>query len=259
MQEITVSLVILTWNRRASVEHTLVRNLLTAAYPIHEIIHVDNGSLPGFCDWFEQRFKPSVQIRHKTNRGVAVGYNRGMALANGSHVVITGMDRIMPDRWLAEWVQALQLIPQTGVISCYINKPGIGFDYPTANINGIPIKQCHPMHARIHSKEFLFQTGFWREDFGLYGYEDAEWADRANKVARENNLINYMLPELGRAELLTCEDFETKVNGEVYWDFKQKLHSDPRRRGLMRWCKENGSPYYNPFYRVEENHFGKGV
>ncbi len=252
--KITVSLVILTWNRRPSVERSLTNNLMNAKYPIREIVHVDNGSEPGFCDWFRDTFSPTVQVRHATNQGVAVGYNRGLALATSSHVVITGMDRIMPNNWLARFVEAFERIPHTGAICCGIKKQNYHGLSPSITVNGLEVRLQPPMHARMHSREFLFKTGFWREDFGLYGYEDAEWSDRADRVANEDGLINYSLISLDRAELLTCEDFEVPVDGKLYWDFKQELHSDPRRRNLYRRCRAKNSPYYNPYARIEPNH-----
>lgn len=257
MKPISVSYVILTWNRKPSVDRSLTENLSNAGYPINELIHVDNGSEGFFCDWFAREFKPTVQIKHRRNEGVARGYNRGLALTTSSHVVIAGCDRVLPKNWLASWVNAFEKIPNTGVISCYIKKDGVESDTPSGNVNGINIKFCDPVHARMHSKDFLFKTGFWREDFGIYGYEDVEWSDRAKKTAKENNLINYMLTDLGRADYLTCEDFPLLVDGKPYWEFKRDIHADPRRKDLWQWCRQNGSPHYNPYARVELNYLDK--
>ena len=83
------TLVILTWNRQPSVDRSLTSNIMSADYPIHELIHVDNGSEPGFVEWFRNKFKPSTQIINDRNHGVAVGYNRGLAMATGTHVIMT--------------------------------------------------------------------------------------------------------------------------------------------------------------------------
>jgi len=257
----TVSLVILTWNRMPSVAKSVASNLKTAEYPIHEIVHVDNGSEEGYCDWFKKTFNPAVQVRHAENKGVAVGYNRGLALASGDYVVITGCDRIMPQGWLKTWMEHYEAIPNTGTICCLstvlTKDVAAPFKGSPLKVNGKEIIVQYPMEARICSKEFLFGAGFFREDFGLYGYEDAEWANRADRYAKEKGLINYMIPALQRADYLTCEDFEIQVDGKDYWQHKQDLHKDPRRKELFVWCRNNGNPYYNPYSQVNPNLLGK--
>lgn len=253
---VTVSLVILTWNRKQSVGESLSLNLANAGYPIREIIHVDNGSDPGFCEWFKETFKPDVQICHKTNLGVAVGYNRGLAMATSSHVVITGCDRVMPDNWLYKFAETFHQIPNTGVVSCYTGPHTERYRGDEQVINGIPVRRSIPVEARMHSKEFLFRVGFWREDFGLYGYEDSEWSDRAEKRAIDCGLLNIIRTDMGYAQHLPCDDFGKKVDDQDYQAFKDKTHGDPRRKALWLNCHKLNSPYYNPYSRIEPNLLG---
>lgn len=245
------SLVILTWNRKPSVEKSLNANIASAGYPLHEIVHVDNGSEPGFCEWFKNTFKPSVQVIHDKNLGVAVGYNRGLLLATGTHQVITGCDRIMPKNWLKTWVECFQKIRHTGVISCYTGPHPERMRAGPQHINGIWVQQALATEARMHSRKFLFDTGYWREDFGTYGYEDSEWANRAARVAKEQDLINYIVSGMGEAVQLRDDDFPHKIDGKSYRDFKNEIHADPRRKALFNKCNQLGSPYYNPYSRTE--------
>lgn len=272
MIDIRVSLVILTWNRWPIVREAVERNLASAGYPIHELIHVDQGSEPytlsdlmdgenddafgDFCDLFDHYFKPAVQVRHKQNVGVAAGYNRGFAMATGTHIAMTGCDRLMPDGWLKTWVDHIQAIPQTGVISCYSDHEDGCLERrsrgPLTEINGMTIRPAAAMEARICSREFLYGAGFWREDFGLYGFEDAEWSDRADRYAAEKWLINYVIPSLPYARhAVDRGEFGQTIDGLSYQDWKNKTHADPRLRRLFSWCRDNGSPYYNPFARIE--------
>lgn len=256
------SLVILTWNRRRSVETSLKANMRSAGYPIYEIIHCDNGSEPGFADWFKTEFDPSVQIRNAQNLGVAAGYNRGLAMATGSHVIITGCDRVMPHHWLKKFIEAFEKIPNTGVISCYtetephdsrIYTDVHGIRSIPEDINGVTIQRARPVEARMHSKEFLFKAGFFREDFGIYGYEDAEWSDRANTTAFSQGMLNYYLPDLGFAKHLPDDDFGRTIDGVEYHPYKRSVFADPRLRKLFAACWKEGSPYYNPYARIEPN------
>lgn len=243
---ITVSLVILTYHRWPSVKASLSSNLKTAGYPISEIIHVDNGSGAEFCDFFTDAFDPAVQVRHSSNRGVAVGYNRGLALANSSHVVITGCDRVMPNHWLRHWVDAFENIPELGVVSCYTGRYPERDRTGPGDRNGIKVRRAIPVEARMHSKAFLFETGFFREDFGLYGYEDAEWSDRAEKTAARLGRCNYVLEDMPYARHLEDND-----GPEGYRPFKNNLHASGGPKALWLWAHHSGSPHYNPYARVE--------
>ncbi len=245
-----VSLVILTWNRWPSLEKSLRANIASAGYPLHEIVHVDNGSEPGFNECFRHEFKPSVQVLHAENQGVATGYNRGLALATGSHVVITGCDRVMPYDWLNTFVSCFQDIPETGVVSCYSGAYPERIRGSVLKVNGLEIQRAIPVEARMHSKDFLFGTGFWREEF-FYGYEDSEWADRAERYAAANGMLNYVVPGMGLASHLSETDFTSLVGGLTYRQFKDKHHGDPRARELWLKCNRFGSPHYNPYARTE--------
>ncbi len=239
---ITVSLVMLTMNRMEAVEQSLTANLASAGYPVREIIHVDNGSDPGFAHWFKCVFNPAIQVLHATNLGVAKGYNRGMLLATSSHIVITGCDRLMPKQWLLEWVKAAQLISNTGAISCYTAGRGGG----TEILNGVAIRYGRPLEARMHSRNFLLGAGFFREDLDLYGYEDVEWSDRAERYARIHGLVNYTLPDLGLASHLKFEG-----TTRSYVEMKNVEHSVEWKRQLVRDCHRLGNPFYNPYSRIE--------
>lgn len=251
------SLVMLTWNRKPSVEKSLSENIKNAGYPLHEIVHVDNGSLPGFTEWFGDTFKPSVQVLHKENTGVARGYNRGLALTTGSHVIITGCDRVMPNNWLGHFVEGFEKIKETAVISCYTSEQigrhhkEHGQTFGPETRNDIYIQRSIPVEARMHSKDFLFKTGFFREDFGIYGYEDSEWSDRACRAAGKENKICYHMPHIGYAEHISDQDFPEYVNGLPYFKYKNSIHKNPKLAKLFSWCHRNGSPHYNPYARIE--------
>lgn len=245
----------LTFNRLEDVDRSLRANLATAGYPIKEIIHVDNGSEKPLADWFKTLFNPSIQVLHSTNLGVAKGYNHGMLLATSSHIVITGCDRIMPDGWLKHMVEGFEAIPNTGVISWYASpteatRKGLiekRFTGPNEFINGMLIRRAFPCEARMHSRDFLLKAGFFREDLGLYGYEDVEWIERAERVARENNLINY---------IFTDRPFATHINdgeNEAYREFKRLENDQPYKKDITHKLWELGSPYYNPYSRLEED------
>lgn len=255
MREITVSLVILTFHRWNVVNECLEANLASADYPLYEIIHVDNGSGNVFNEKFRDVFRPNIQIIHAENQGVSKGYNRGMLMASGTHIAIVGCDRLMPTGWLKTMVDATERIPNTGVVSHYSSpnhaslagKLHQRLRGPTECINGVEITPAFACEARVHSRQFLKLAGFFREDLGLYGYEDVEWSERAERVARENNLINYILPNMPFAQHMWDEDDFKMPDGTSYVDFKEKENHDGKAE-FVRKCWELGSPYYNPYW-----------
>ncbi len=259
-----ISLVVLTYNRIKTADRCLSLNIASAGHPIHEIIHVDNGSTEQTADgvslvnYFRSKYKPSVQIINRENLGVSKGYNRGMAMATGTHIVITGCDRIMPDQWLDMFVHSATIIQNTGVISWYSHPTkasvanilheryaGDEFFVEDCGYKFGPFQPCLPAEARFHSRSFLQQTGYFREDFGLYGYEDVEWSERAARVARENGLINYTLNWVPLAEHID-DDFQMP-DGNTYRHFKATENGDPRKEALAKLKYEEESPYYNPY------------
>ncbi len=255
---ITVSLVILTYNRQLSVYTSLTANLASAGYPIYELIHVDNGSALGFVEAFADRFKPDIQICHKKNQGVSKGYNRGMLLATGNHIMITGCDRVMPDNWLAKMVDAANAIPETGVISCYstpneaTRKGTMASRYCVKETrNGVNITRAMPFEARFHSRTLLHAVGLFREDFGLYGFEDCEWAGRVQRYTEREAMINYVLTDMPLAEHLEDNDFgPTDVESEAYREFKKRENDNPDTLIRMDMAQALDH-YYNPYARFE--------
>lgn len=253
VQPITVSLVLLTWNRSEAVRKSLSKNIATSGYPIHEIIHVDNGSEESswcgenlVCSEIEEIIIPTVSVLNSENLGVAKGYNRGLALATGSHIVITGCDRIMPRGWLKAMVDAAQAIPNTGAISVYSQEYAHEqqrYQSGPRLVNGINIREADVCEARFHSRDYLLGVGYFREDFGQYSYEDCEWRDRAVVYARKHNLINYVLPDLGNA--IHLED-GNEPDSEMM-AMKKREKDSPAKLETLRKAHAEGNPYFNPY------------
>lgn len=249
-----VSWIVLTHNRKQAVFKSVHHNWFVSAYPVHELIHVDNATTDeDFCDTFASMFRPQVQIRHQSNLGVSKGYNRGYLNATGSHVLITGMDRLMPAGWLRDIALYFGKIPNTGVISIYAPPVRLGDNYRVSryferlpiHVNDFWIQPAVPFEARICSKEFFHKVGFLREDFDTYGFEDCEWGMRAERVARELGLINYVIPGLMANHLEEDKDF-LMADGTTHRAYKDSfLEKNKIKYDEMA---EQGFPYYNPYF-----------
>lgn len=247
-----ISWIILTFNRMGTVKHAVTHNLAYAGREPDEIIWVDNGSSDQMLE-FAKEIKPDVLIANKQNLGVAKGYNRGLALATGDYLVITGCDRLMPENWLATWVKYLENIPQTGIISCYTapleQVPERRRGETTIHMKSVlPYIPAMPFEARIIPKSLHQKAGYLLESLGLYGWEDNAWAERVEKLTRDQGLINYIIPGM-TAHHLGCEgisDWNGRDEAD-YHSFKMKEARDPNKQKIIEQYRKDHHPYFNPY------------
>lgn len=220
------------------------------------MVWVDNGSTDGVRS-FMQSLNPDVAVLHNKNLGVAPGYNRGMAIAKGEYIVITGCDMLMPKDWLKTFKDYVKNVPETGIASMYSctldwvperKRKAANNDWNRETINGYPIIHALPIERRIFSRELLKDIGYLREDFGLYGWEDCEWAERAVRVCDNLGLLYYVIPDQIAEHLGTeaTQPYDGKDERE-YHNFKKQESADPKKQEVMTWCREHNYPYYNPF------------
>lgn len=238
-----ISWLVLTFNRANCVEKAMAHNIASAGTDWHELVWVDNGSTDHMADVMSA-FHPDVALRFQVNRGVAHGYNRAIQLSSGDHLVITGCDMLMPDGWLKTMKDHLEAIPETGVMSIYCapldRVPERVRGKPEA-LHGRQIVRAMPMGRRIFSREFLMACGYFREDFGLYGWEDVEWGYRAERLCEERGLVSYTVPGL------VARHLGGETDSPEYRAWKKAQASDPAKHELMERCRAEGWPYYNPF------------
>ncbi|VVB50611.1 Glycosyl transferase family 2 [uncultured archaeon] len=247
---LNISWLILTLNRFEKSSIVIPHNRENAGYPVKELVWVDNGSTDGIRD-FMASLKPNVSVLYDHNTGVARGYNTAMVMSTGDWMVITGNDMIMPDNWLGLFAKYIENIPNTHAVSMY-HKPT---DQCPERLrgervveNGLELINAQAMGRRIYSRALLKKAGYLREDFGLYGWEDVEWAHRTERVCRENSWRTYVIPDLVPKTLEHFQGIETdKYDNTVYVDFKRKEGDDPDKRKLFQWYYDNNTPYFSPF------------
>lgn len=246
-----ISWVILTYNRAEIVERAFHHNLKNAGDLFDELIWVDNGSQEQ-TDILKDY--ANVIILNTTNLGVAKGYNRAMAMATGDYIVITGCDMLMPDNWLKTFRTYVETIPETVCACMYTNKPEEVADrYMYAgrletHKSGLSYIQAMPMDRRIFKRSLLKEVGYFREDFGLYGWEDVEWGARVMRYLRENkNLLSYLIPEHRPVHLQLEESYKNDPVMQEYQEFKKKLSDNPENYKLLDWCFKNNYPFYSPY------------
>lgn len=243
-----ISAMLLSFNRGKLVEETFYHNVGNRGRSWDELVWVDNGSEDGTADLIRERFDPDVFIQHRHNLGVSKGYNHAIAMCTGDWIMMMGDRNKMPMNWL----KVMAEVAESGKVDavCMWSCPYEGakerhLPGPSLNIAG---HVCAPSiafgAALLISREMIRQAGYWREDLGMYGWNDVEWADRIR--ARRGR--TYMLPDylVTRAEDVNIPTRDGK-DEITYRAWRDKEINDPAKHAKLAWCAKNNWPYYNPF------------
>lgn len=253
---ISISWALLTFNRASTVVKAITQNMETSNHQWDEMIWVDNGSFANERNAIDEVVSKSpnvTKVFNPTNLGVDIGYNRAIALSKSDWILITGCDRLMFDGWLGKMVKVITENPKLKVLSIYSlpiekcaeRKRGI-----VTERSGFKVCPALPFGARIFHRDLLKKAGYFREDFGLYGWSDLEFAERQVKVCRENDWEFLAFAEDHATHLGDEGNGEYKgLDPKEYYQFKQQQVNDPKKLKLLDWCKDNGYPYYNPWGR----------
>lgn len=245
-----ISWVVLTYNRGDTVKKAISHNMANAGSEWHEMVWVDNGSTDHVRELMAE-FRPEVSILHKTNLGVAKGYNAGMIMSRGDYIVITGCDVLMPDNWLAMFKEYVTQIPNTGVCAMYtgpLSECQERIRGERYEIGGLPIVPAMPIGRRIFRRELLADFGYFHEGFGLYGWDDVPWAYRAEKICQEKNLLCYVIPDKFGEHLGTegINQYDGRDQSE-YHRFKAREVANPEKHKLLSQLAEQRWPKFTPY------------
>ncbi|MBV8065003.1 MAG: glycosyltransferase family 2 protein [Actinobacteria bacterium] len=111
-----MSVVVVTYNALPWIEQALesVRG--------EETVVVDHGSTDGTVAFVRDRF-PDVQLVEEENRGLAYGWNTGIARTSGPYVLLLNADAWMHDGALAELVAFADAHPRAAVVAPRLQNP----------------------------------------------------------------------------------------------------------------------------------------
>jgi GT2 family glycosyltransferase len=233
----TFSWVILTMNRKDVVNHSCRWNWEHSGRYIDEIIWVDNGSID---DLSLDLPKIDVSILYNKNTGVARGYNSGIVMTTGDWVIITGCDRIMPQDWLKTFQEYIEKFPDGECFSMYSQPIEVVKERVRGILDfkdGLKYVKGLPFGARVIKKSVYDKIGYLREDFGLYGWEDVEWAERCEK----NGIVSYVILDQIPRHVGDSDSRE-------YQDWKNEQVKSEKTAKKLEEVRNNNYPYYNPFY-----------
>jgi GT2 family glycosyltransferase len=111
-----VSVVVVTYNGLPWVEQAL------ASVRGHETIVVDNGSTDGTVVLVRERF-PEVEIVEQENRGLAYGWNTGIARTSGRYVLLLNSDAWLDDGALEQLAAFADAHPEAAVVAPRLRYP----------------------------------------------------------------------------------------------------------------------------------------
>jgi GT2 family glycosyltransferase len=112
--EADVSIIVVSFNTRAVVEHTLATLLASEQKSRVEVILVDNHSLDGTPEMVRDKFPSVVLARNRVNLGHSGGCNQGMRLAKGRHLFCLNSDGLLRSGALDSLVRYLDEHPEVG-------------------------------------------------------------------------------------------------------------------------------------------------
>ncbi len=235
-----VNIGMVTFNRLAFTRRAIEALVLNTDYP-HVLTVVDNASTDGTREYLlEQKKNGAIRnlILMDENIGVAKASNiawitepeAGFYLKLDNDIVINKAG------WLTALVEAAQKISKIGVV-------GYNFEsrsYPLCSRRGIPIrlkKENVGGACVLIPRRTWLKLGFWCENYGLYGEEDADYGCRVRNAGlwnayMEDEDIGLHLPG-GKADVIDLKTLDCLYEKEPVVDARYREWKDDQRRRNM--------------------------
>jgi len=245
----TLSIIIVNYNTRNILRDCL--NNLNGKYEPMEIVVVDNSSTDGSAEMAADEFSQVNLIRHE-NKGLAAGYNQGIAHANGQYLLFLGSDAFPQSGTIAGIIEYLEvnkgvciatakLILRNGGLdldahrgfptpwNAFTHFSGLEKFFPKSKLFGQYFKGWENMeeiheidmcisHFMLVKKEVFSQIGLWDESYWLYG-EDVDLCYRAKQAGWKVmylprwQAIHYKGASVGVRK--QSQDFSAKISAET--------------------------------------------
>lgn len=221
MTDSTASLMMVTYNRLDLTKETLDIIMRNTKYPF-KLIVVDNGSSDDTPDFLakycqdnkgEGCFIDYQIVLNEENKGIAIGRNQCLSMADTEWLVTMDNDIWVPPEWLGNCIKILQANKSYGSIGVNME----GRTYPLTYVDDVKF-QCKPrgnlgtacmvFHKNLHKMLGYFNY----QDYGKYGEEDADWGMRVRVLGLKLGYIYENGKHLGEGERDTgsYRDFKTE-------------------------------------------------
>lgn len=180
-----VSILIVTWNRRADLARCL-DSALAQSYPNTEIVVVDNASTDGTADLVRERYPEARLVLAPTNLGCPSGRNFGVPHCDGDYIYMLDDDGWLRSDALEHAVRRGESEPSIGVVLSRVHSVEGGrvtARYPEGPDNPVYRAEFSGGCALLR-RAALNQVGLFPDDFFRQGEEgdlalrlwDAGWS-----------------------------------------------------------------------------------
>ena len=264
-----VSIVMITYNRLDYTNKAIVSLSNRTKFP-HTLTVVDNNSQDGSKEYLktlkDKGFITNLILLDE-NVGVAKAANIGFSLTSDADYFLKYDNDIIvqSDTWLEDMVHTIDNIPEIGVLG-YNFEP---VSFPLVNVRGTPVRPKYEGNIGgalfMISKRIHHELGFFCEDYGLYGEEDADYGIRVIQAGyinayMPNEDMGFHLPA-GKAAVINQETFVAEDGLEEQKDREYRLWKDEERRKNLEanspfhrnvWGYKNGA---SSLYQM--NHFSR--
>lgn len=233
-----VNVVMVTYNRKAFTRQAIGSILRTADRP-YRLTVVDNGSDDGTPEYLKELARKGLVhnlVLNPENLGVARAANQGWLAEPGAAFMLKYDNDIVMRRagWLSEMVRTSDALGGLGALA-YNFEPR---SYPLVEDGGVRVRlklrgnlggACLLIPARTHQA-----LGFWTEQFGLYGEEDADYCRR---VVNAGWFLAYMEDEDagihlpgGKAAVIDKTTYDARNGVEEIQESAYRAFKDEQRR-----------------------------
>ncbi len=167
-KSLTLSIIVLSYNRKAALERTLDALLAEHLLQKAEIIVVDNASTDGSAEWLAKEHPRLKLVALPQNRGVA-GFNEGVRAAGGDVVLILDDDAVPAPGALEDAMKRLEANASLAAVSLHPRHPmGGASEWPFAEsqtaCDDWPVMGC----GNIIRRSAWEAVGGYDEGFFLY-------------------------------------------------------------------------------------------
>ncbi len=158
--KLSVSVAILTWNRRQQVKKA-IESVLNQTYKPTEIVVVDSASIDGTVDSLLATYDEIKVIRLHRNLGCPEGRNVAMANCTGDIIYALDDDGWLAPNTLETCVSRFASNPKVGVVACRILPP----DEKSSTATPDSLSETFSGGASAIRRQALEKCGYYPSDF----------------------------------------------------------------------------------------------
>jgi len=188
-----VSLLLLTIDRYDMMQMCIDQALrFTGLDPAEvELLVCDNGSQDKRTIEYIAKLNPAYHRLNEKNEGIAAMYNQLMLRAKGEYMCVIDNDILLPNFWLNRLVEYARLIPDTGISGLHCVE-GL-WPMVITEPNKIQVHYGSVFGTKFLTRKLVERVGYFNEEYFPYGFEDADYGERA----RQAGLYTYYIPQMG--------------------------------------------------------------